>query len=130
MHLMKGVVVRTNSKDLCRDLPVLRDWVVSGEIDPKHIADFLTKALATPSFACCKERMGMRSSMMGTTCQAHIIMHACLASITGTSRHHSQVSTFKNKELQHVEKAIKRLFTGFSRKGECCANVQESDQQC
>ena len=74
VHLMKGMAVRTKSKDLCRDLPMLRDWVATGEIDPKHIAgdeqpaDFLTKALATPSFARCKERVGMRSSMMGTTC--------------------------------------------------------------
>ena len=135
VHLMKGMAVRTKSKDLCRNSPMLCDWVATGDIDPKHIAgeeqpaDFLTKALATPSFSRCKERVGMRSSMTGTACQAQNIMQACLASITDTSRHHSQVSTVKTKELQHVEKAIKRLFTCFSCKGECCANVQESEQQ-
>ena len=53
---MRGMAVRSNSRDLCWDLPIVRDWVAAGEIKPVFVvvenqpADFLTKQLAGPAF--------------------------------------------------------------------------------
>ena len=49
MHLMRGMAVRRNRLDLCRDLLVVRDWVAAGERKPMFVAgenqpaDSLTK---------------------------------------------------------------------------------------
>ena len=65
MHLMRGMAVRRNSLDLCRDLLVVRDWVAAGEIKPMFVArenqpsDFLTKQVAGPAFSTCKMAVGM-----------------------------------------------------------------------
>ena len=67
MHFMRGMAVRSNSRDLCRVLPIVHDWVAAGEIKPVFVAgenqpaDFLTKQLAGPAFNRCKKAVGMNS---------------------------------------------------------------------
>ena len=78
VHLMRGMAVRSNSRDLCRDLPLVRDWVAAGEIRPVFVAgenqpaDFLTKQLAGPAFNRCKVAVGMDSvtTIFGVTVNA------------------------------------------------------------
>ena len=63
---------------MCRDLPLVRDWVAAGEIRPVFVAgenqpaDFLTKQLAGPAFNRCKVAVGMDSvtTIFGVTVNA------------------------------------------------------------
>ena len=85
VHLMKGVAVHGKSKDLCRDLPLLRDWTTDGEISPLHIsgekqpADFLTKSLSIEAFNRCRAAVGLATDLHPSPSEPPII-----SSITST----------------------------------------------
>ena len=93
IHLMTGVAVRTNSRDLCRDLPMLRDWVTSGEILPRFVAgtaqsaDFLTKQLNRPAFTRCCAAVGL------TSVTATPLLHETAPSTQHTTSVHPTCST-------------------------------------
>ena len=99
VHLMKSVAVHGKSKDLCRDLPLLRDWTTDGEISPQHIsgekqpADFLTKSLSIEAFNRCKAAVGLATNLHTSPSQLPITPSANSSLVANHAAADSEVPT-------------------------------------
>ena len=122
VHLMKSVAVHSKSKDLCRDLPLLRDWTTDGEISPQHIAgekqpaDFLTKSLSTEAFKRCQVAIGLATKLQASSEQSTFASPQTVP----VAVNHATVQTDRSRCDCASLQILREFLSGASRKGACC----------